>query len=497
MFPGQFKYLRLLSDVDRRESGGRGPADWILRALAAPYQAGARTRRGLYQRGWLASQHLPAPVVSVGNLTVGGTGKTPMTAYLARLFQGQQQRVAILSRGYGGRRREVTCLSDGESLFYRPPEVGDEAFELAQSLPGVLVYTGPCRYAAGMAAWREHRPDIFLLDDGFQHFQLSRDLDIVLLEASRPFGNGRSLPAGPLREPLTALREADVLILSRYDDRRHRDRLNLLRRLFPLQAIFSARIEPTSAWRFPGGEEHPLETLRGLTALAFAGLARPEVFRDTLGALGVDLRGFTAFPDHHVFTSGDLADLLQEARALGVEALVTTAKDWARLGQIWQEDLPLWVLKVAARVEPEEAWQKYLAAALGETASIHGFKGAGSRETLAKTPQPLPPQVRRRFGSLTRKGRFIPPQQDIRRILVRAPNWVGRRGHGPAGAGRFDPPFACGPGNRLGQAPGSPPLCRAVRSDRSHLLSGRPEKVAHPLEPAGPIRLGPGPAQLL
>ncbi len=139
MFPGKHKYLRFLSDVDRQQPVDRGPADWILQALAAPYQAGARARRGLYQQGWLASQHLPAPVVRVGNLTVGGTGKTPMTAYLARLFQGQQQRVAILSRGYGGRRREVTCLSDGESLFYRPPEVGEEAFELAQNLPGVLV----------------------------------------------------------------------------------------------------------------------------------------------------------------------------------------------------------------------------------------------------------------------------------------------------------------------------------------------------------------------
>ena len=158
-------------------------------------------RRGLYQRGWHASQHLPAPVVSIGNLTVGGTGKTPMTAYLARFFQGQRQRVAILSRGYGGRRREVTCLSDGERLFYRPPEVGEEAFELGMSLPGVLVYTGPCRYAAGLAAWREHRPDIFLLDDGFQHFQLYRDLEVVLLDAGPAL---RQRPPAPRRPPAGA-----------------------------------------------------------------------------------------------------------------------------------------------------------------------------------------------------------------------------------------------------------------------------------------------------
>ena len=201
MFPRERQYRRLLSDVYQQEPVGRGPADWIWRALAAPYQAGAMIRRGLYQRGWRTSQHLPAPVVSIGNLTVGGTGKTPMTAYLARFFQQHQQRVAILSRGYGGRRREVTCLSDGESLFYRPPEVGEEAFELGMSLPGVLVYTGPCRYAAGLAAWREHRPDIFLLDDGFQHFQLYRDLEVVLLDAGRPSATAACYPPAPCGSP--------------------------------------------------------------------------------------------------------------------------------------------------------------------------------------------------------------------------------------------------------------------------------------------------------
>jgi lipopolysaccharide heptosyltransferase II/tetraacyldisaccharide 4'-kinase len=399
--------------------------DWVLRALSAPYQAGARARRGLYQGGWLAKKRLPAPVVSVGNLTVGGTGKTPVTAFLARYFQGQQLRVAILSRGYGGRRTEVTCLADGERLYYQPPKVGDEAFELAQSLPGIIVYTGPCRYAAGMAAWREHRPDIFLLDDGFQHFQLHRDLDIVLLDADRPFGNYRLLPAGPLREPLTTLREADVLILTRYDDRKHRDHLGCLQSLFPQQDIFTASIEPTSVKRFPSGEELPLTALSGLAALAFAGLARPRVFQDTLAKLGADMRGFKAFPDHHPFTPDDLLDLLQEARNTGAQALVTTSKDWARLGQKWEEDLPLYVLTVAARVEPEESWQTYLDTALGETLWRSVSRDEHSQASLDEVPQPLPPQVRRRFQKLVRKGKAPVHSQNIRRILLRAPNWIG------------------------------------------------------------------------
>jgi lipopolysaccharide heptosyltransferase II/tetraacyldisaccharide 4'-kinase len=425
MFPGKLKIFRFLSDVYQRGLVGRGPADLVLRALAAPYQAGARLRRELYQRGWLAAKHLPAKVVSVGNLTVGGTGKTPITEHLARLFQAQRQRVAILSRGYGGRRPGVTCLSDGERLYYQPPEVGEEAFELARSLPGVLVYTGPCRYTAGLAAWLDHRPDIFLLDDGFQHFQLYRDLDIVLLDADRPFGNGRLLPAGPLREPLSILREADVLILTRYDEKRHRDRLAYLRRLFPLQDLFTAAIEPTSARRFPAGEEHPPAALRGLAALAFAGLARPRVFQDSLAGLGVDLRGFRAFPDHHNFTPNDLSDLLQAGRNAGAQALVTTAKDWARLGLNWQEDFSLWVLMVAARVEPEKSFQEYLATGLAKTLPSPRLQGAEPRQVRSEPPQPLPPRVRRGFQNLTRVGQPPAHQQNIHRILLRAPNWVG------------------------------------------------------------------------
>jgi lipopolysaccharide heptosyltransferase II/tetraacyldisaccharide 4'-kinase len=399
--------------------------DRLLRALAAPYQVGARVRRSLYQCGWLAAKRLPAPVVSVGNLTVGGTGKTPVTAFLARHFQGRKLRVAILSRGYGGRRPEVTCLSDGERLYYQPPEVGDEAFELAQSLPGVIIYTGSCRYAAGMAAWREHRPDIFLLDDGFQHFQLHRDLDIVLLDADRPFGNHRLLPAGPLREPLPTLRETDVLILTRYDERHHRGRLGYLQSLFPQQDVFTASIEPISARRFPGGEELPLTSLGNLPALAFAGLAQPGVFQDTLARLGVDLRSFRAFPDHHPFTSDDLADLLQEARNTGAQALVTTSKDWARLGQGWEGDLPLYVLTVAARIEPAEAWQEYLDTALGETLWRSAAWFEHPQAFLIEIPRPLPPQVRRRFQKLVRKGKAPGHSQNIHRILLRAPNWIG------------------------------------------------------------------------
>jgi tetraacyldisaccharide 4'-kinase len=322
--------------------------------LARLYGLGARGRRGLYTRRFLTAKRLPAPVVSVGNLSVGGTGKTPVTACLARLFQDQGRRVAILSRGYGGRSPGVTCISDGQRLYKKPPEVGEEPYWLARTLPGVAVYTGPCRYAAGLAAWEEFRPDLFLLDDGFQHFQLHRDLDLVLLDAASPFGNGYLLPRGPLREPRTALAAAHGLILTRFEQKLHQGHLASLQRDFPDKPVFTAAIVPVQAASYPGGQNEPPTTLRQRPLLAFAGLARPEVFGATLLELGVDLKDLQTFPDHHAYSPRDLDRLTAEARAAGAEALVTTGKDWARLGEQWDREIPLWILEVEARLDAPE-----------------------------------------------------------------------------------------------------------------------------------------------
>jgi tetraacyldisaccharide 4'-kinase len=334
------------------------PPGPVLRAGAAVasrlYGLGAGLRRTLYAGGLLRTKKLPALVVSVGNLTVGGTGKTPVVACLARLCQARGRRVAILSRGYGGQSRSVTCLSDGRNSYKKPPEVGEEPYWLARALPGVAVYTGPCRYAAGMAAWEEFRPDLFLLDDGFQHFQLHRDLDLVLLDAAAPFGNGYLLPRGPLREPLTALAAAQGLILTRFDHERHQAQLDTLRRAFPDKRVLTATIAPVKATAYPGGHAEPPTALRHRALMAFAGLARPQVFAATLQDLGVDLKGFRIFPDHHSYRREELDRLTEAARALGAGALITTGKDWASLGERWDGEILLWVLEVEARLaEPE------------------------------------------------------------------------------------------------------------------------------------------------
>lgn len=328
------------------------PGFWqsTLSGLSSCYRVAAQSRRGLYAMGVFKVKRLPAPLVSVGNLTVGGTGKTPITAYLAREFQKQGKQVAILSRGYGGKRKELIRLSDGEHIYFKPPEVGEEAYWLARTLPGVMVYTCPSRYEAGMAAWREHRPDLFLLDDGFQHFQLHRDLDIVLLDAEAPFGNGRLLPAGPLRESIDTVKLADMFILTRFDPARHDERLKEFQASYPGKPVLTATISPTGARRQPGGESAPPEAVKGLSLFAFAAIARPLVFQETLADLGAVLKGYRDFPDHHAFTEAELKKLVNQAETSGTVALITTAKDWARLGERWDAALPLWVLDVEAKL---------------------------------------------------------------------------------------------------------------------------------------------------
>jgi tetraacyldisaccharide 4'-kinase len=345
----------------RRLQGDQGegpPPGPVVRAGAVLasrfYGLGAGLRRSLYARGWLRVRKLPAPVVSVGNLTVGGTGKTPVVACLARLWRDRGRRVAILSRGYGGQSHNVACISDGRQTYKKPPEVGEEPYWLARTLPGVAVYTGACRYAAGLAAWQEVKPDLFLLDDGFQHFQLYRDLDLVLLDAAAPFGNGYLLPRGPLREPLTALAAAQALILTRIESSRHQAQLAAIRAAFPDKPVLTAAITPVSVTAYPGGQSNAPAALRHLPLMAFAGLARPEVFTATLQELGADLKGCRTFPDHHIYSPAELDLLVAAARTLGAGGLVTTGKDWARLGERWDGELPLWVLEVEARLADAE-----------------------------------------------------------------------------------------------------------------------------------------------
>jgi tetraacyldisaccharide 4'-kinase len=308
-----------------------------LRLASVPYGWAARLRNWLYDRGWKPGVCVPVPVVSVGNLTLGGTGKTPCVEYVARHYRERDLRVAILSRGYG---------SQGG--------VNDEALVLEQNLPDVPHLQGADRAVLARAAVEELESEVLVLDDGFQHRRLARDLDLVLVDATDPWGQGRLFPRGLLREPRSGLRRAGVVVLTRCDQVDAEDRQRLREtaaRLAPDAPVVETTHRPLALVNGDGAEES-LDLLAGRSAAAFCGIGNPEAFRQTLLGLGAPLSAFRTFPDHHPYTRADVEDLRAWARQQPAEAVVlTTQKDLVKLRLTQLGGRPLWALRIGLRVE--------------------------------------------------------------------------------------------------------------------------------------------------
>lgn len=326
------KYWRGLASGSRT-----GPADRIFLLLLTPlaclYSLAQRLRAGLYRSGVLKTLPLPRPVVSVGNITVGGTGKTPVTAYIARFLLAQGYRVAVLSRGYGGSLEGQTCVvSDGATIMLGAAECGDEPYLLASTVPGLMVVIGTDRYSAGQLAMRQLSPDIFLLDDGFQHLRLHRDLNILLLDFSRPFGNNLTLPAGILREPSSAARRANLIIYTRAPES-----ASIPAGSGNITATASCH---TLADLLPlsGGAPVPFSSCLGRKVLAFAGIADPDSFFAGLRARGLHLVQTINFPDHVVYSRERCDEIAAAMRGSGADFLVTTEKDGVKLKGLSGED---------------------------------------------------------------------------------------------------------------------------------------------------------------
>lgn len=318
-------------------SGGRtGLIDKLALLLLAPfawlYSLVLQLRSQLYLRGMLKTHRLPRPVVSIGNITVGGTGKTPVTAYIARFLLAQGYRVAVLSRGYGGSLEGQTCVvSDGATIMLGAGECGDEPYLLASTVPGLMVVIGTDRYAAGQLAMQQLVPDIFLLDDGFQHLRLHRDLNILLLDFSRPFGNNLTLPAGILRESSTAVRRADLVIFTRAPEG-----ATLTADTGGIPGCISCH---TIVDLLPLGSRTPVTFSRcnGHKVLAFAGIADPDSFFEGLRAKGLNLVQCLNFPDHVVYNRERYDEIAKAMRVSGADFLITTEKDGVKLKGFSQE----------------------------------------------------------------------------------------------------------------------------------------------------------------
>jgi tetraacyldisaccharide 4'-kinase len=304
----------------------------ILTPLALLYTLIQHLRAVLYRIGILASKRLPCPVISIGNITIGGVGKTPVTAYIARMLLAQGLKVAILSRGYGGSMEGQTAIiSDGNTVFRSAEECGDEPFLLATTVPGVMVIIGSDRYAAGLLALERLAPDIFLLDDGYQHLRLHRDLNILLLDYSHPFGNGCTLPAGLLREAKSACVRADLVIQTRCPQAGTPTA--------PLSGAPScnARHDLADVIPLSGGEPLSLDSLCGRNVIAFAGIAEPQSFFDGLRQHNVNVLASISLPDHAVYDNDQIRAIAEKLRTSGADYAITTEKDGVKLKHLPEE----------------------------------------------------------------------------------------------------------------------------------------------------------------
>jgi tetraacyldisaccharide 4'-kinase len=333
------------------------PLSW---AAAQLYGQGVRLRLWLYRRQFFTARHLPLNVISIGNLVVGGTGKTPHTALLAAYLQKKGLRVAVLSRGYRGKKMKTgAVISNDRTVTGSLEDGGEEPYWLAQKLPGIPVVVGRDRYQSGLLCHRTWRTEWAILDDGFQHLALTRQINILLWPANHRPGSGELLPLGRLREPLREIRRADLILIT------HAERLDpsertVLKKDFqsgpaPVPVFFSVH-KPAVLWRYPDHSFFPLERLEGKRVLAFCGLADPGSLFFSLNQLGADPVKLIEFPDHHVYREQDKRSLEVLGRSCGVEVLITTEKDALKLGDWNREDLQILVLGIAIEIEDPAFW---------------------------------------------------------------------------------------------------------------------------------------------
>ncbi len=342
-------------------------ANLVLTTLSLVYGAGVRLRYLLYKAGVLRRKKLDCRVISVGNITVGGTGKTPTAIFLAAFLKKNGHRPVILSRGYkktghGG------VVSDGKALKLGPKEAGDEPYLMASRLPDVPVMAGADRIRSGRIALEKFKPDCIILDDGFQHIRLKRDINILLIDSAQGLGNGLMLPRGILREPVSAIRRADFIMAKG-------------------GGLKGPEAELVRKWKIPvigfdyrtsglydifDNTDKGVGFLKGKKVLAFAGIANPSSFFKTLEGLNATITNTLAFPDHHEYTAYDIEKIRKAkgggggwAGGGGADIIVTTEKDGVKLRECIKGGPPIFALGVEVVVEDEERFRELLAPALG------------------------------------------------------------------------------------------------------------------------------------
>ncbi|HHZ83216.1 MAG TPA: tetraacyldisaccharide 4'-kinase [Nitrospirales bacterium] len=335
-------------------NGTLSPAlDLALLPFAFAYGIAGRFRSGLYEFGLLKTRSLSCPVISVGNLTVGGTGKTPVVIALANWLHSQGKRVGVISRGYGrDNGRQIVLVSDGQQTLVDSHKGGDEPVLIATRCPGVPVIVGADRYAAGTQLLRRFSCNVLILDDGFQHLALQRDADLLLVDAESRFGNGCLLPRGPLREPSTSIKRATALMVTRASSTENNVIASLGASSLGEMPIGISRFALTGFVNLRTGDVLAPEMMRGKRCIAFCGIANPNSFSTMLENAGLTIQELLSFPDHWRYTSEDLQKIWDSTEGCAPKMMVTTEKDAVKIRHRLAQSLDVF----ATRIELE--WVK-------------------------------------------------------------------------------------------------------------------------------------------
>ncbi|MFC2172148.1 tetraacyldisaccharide 4'-kinase [Acidobacteriota bacterium] len=342
------------------------PIEWLLKKVA-------KTRVSLYERGIFRASSAEVLVISVGNITVGGTGKTPLVEQIARFLKESNHRPAILSRGYRGKYSErIHVVSDTRKLHSNWELAGDEPYLLAKRLPGIPVIVSKNRFLAGEFAHKMLGADALILDDGYQHLRLKRDLNILIVDCTNPFGGGHMPPLGRLREPLDAIRRADMVMLNRHDH--PHDEIIIrktIKKYHPEVRIFHCTNRPVKFRLFGRPEQFDISEFQGVKAALFCGIGNPGPFRSDIDRLGVEIVLCFNYRDHHRYSEKEIRWMTKEALKKGAEFLVTTEKDAVRLPPVEGNDLSIIVLEAEAIVQEEGRFRSCLLEPAGRMLNTH------------------------------------------------------------------------------------------------------------------------------
>lgn len=327
----------------------------VLPPLTVAYAAVTRLRLAAYEKGLLRITKLNAPVISVGNITTGGTGKTPLVEWVSRMLAREGRRVSILTRGYGrANAGQQVLVSDGLNVLADVQRSGDEPQLLAENLKGIAsVICDSDRAAAGRWAIEHLGTDACVLDDGFQHLQLARDLNILTIDASNPWGGGHLLPYGRMREPRGGISRADCMVITRTEQADDIAALKTeIRQFTGDRPVFTSRMHTSGVRELRAKDPGSIDLLPQ-PAAAFCAVGNPASFFNHLQAEKIDLAHTRAFPDHHVYEQADIDILIDEARSLGAVSLITTAKDAVKLRQ-FEFSLPCYVLEIEISIDQHD-----------------------------------------------------------------------------------------------------------------------------------------------